>query len=93
MSRYLCTRYEGPDTWDKPIAEWSEHDRRSPSDAAEDFVSELSGGLTVCELEDGIEVAVSDGSGGRWTVCVYGEVDIHWDVDDAHDADDDGGAP
>lgn len=81
MSRYLCTRYEGPETWAKPIAEWSEHDMRFPSDAAKDLVSELSGGLTVCELESGIEVAVSDGDDGRWTFWVYGEVDIHWDVD------------
>lgn len=83
MSRYLCTRYEGPKTWGTPLDEWS-----GPEDYAAGRIHDEEDAATsyaeACwdgdgDPTDAVKVAVRDAeTGRRWVVTVYGEAVIDW---------------
>lgn len=83
MSRYLCTHYEGPETWESSAIRWVDPAQGS----ATTFLDEEHAAETYAEQcwdgdgdpTDDVRVAVRDTeTGHRWVVTVYGEAEITW---------------
>ena len=92
--KFLCTAYEGPETWAKPLDEWRDPsviNRSYLSDDDDDMrqsISDEEHAATeyreACfdgddDPGDDVKVAVIEpATGRRWVVTVYGEVEITW---------------
>ena len=83
MSRWLCTLYEGPGTWETPRDEWCDPDEcyaREAIDAeraAERYAAQAFDHDSDPAEEQ--EIAVEDATTGqRWVVEVHGEIVIEW---------------
>ncbi len=83
MGRWLCTPYEGPETWETPRDEWYKPERWSPSN----IHNEVDAATTYAEARwdgsddptDEQEIAVEETTTGqRWVVEVHAEPVVEW---------------
>ena len=79
MSKFLCTDYEGPDTWNLHEEDWLDVEERDEEDAAVSYIGACWDGDGDGDVSDERKVAVKDPeSGQRWVVTVEGEYCISW---------------
>lgn len=77
IGKFLCTDYEGPDTWNLPEEDWFDVEERDEESAAERYVESCFDGEF--DATDERKVGVKDPeSGQRWIVTVEGEYCISW---------------
>ena len=84
---FLCTFYEGPETWDTPRGEWVDPATESHAhifdeeDAAQEYCERdwLDGGCDGDPTYDKHMVAVEEpATGQRWLVTVRAEAVVQW---------------